>query len=264
MVFAAGVCTEGPGAVAGLELKEQMRSHNDIEKDSTKYHKKAMKFYDSLAKRAAESGHVIDIFAGCLDQVGLFEMKSLVNNTNGFMILSDSFQTEIFKQSYQRLFSKDEQGELAMGFNATTEVLTTKELKVSGCIGPVVSAGKKTANVGETEIGISGTVAWKFCGVSPKTTIAIYFEVAPTPIQPGTRAVVQFVTAYQHSNRQWRVKVTTIARSWVDSGSPEIPLSFDQEASTVLMARIAAFKSDFDEGPDVLRWLDRMLIRLVP
>lgn len=29
------------------------------------------------------------------------------------------------------------------------------------------------------------------------------------------------------------------------------------------MARIAAFRAEGDDGPDVLRWLDRMLIRLV-
>ena len=40
-------------------------------------------------------------------------------------------------------------------------------------------------------------------------------------------------------------------------------MSFDQEAATVLMARIAVFKSEYDDGPDVLRWLDRMLIRVV-
>ena len=38
---------------------------------------------------------------------------------------------------------------------------------------------------------------------------------------------------------------------------------FDQEAAAVLMARIAAYRADNDEGADVLRWLDRMLIRLV-
>lgn len=30
----------------------------------------------------------------------------------------------------------------------------------------------------------------------------------------------------------------------------------------MLMARIALFKAEIDEGPDVLRWLDRMLIRV--
>ena len=51
--------------------------------------------------------------------------------------------------------------------------------------------------------------------------------------------------------------------SWAEANSPEIPASFDQEAAAVLMARIAIFKAEIDDGPDVLRWLDRMLIRLV-
>jgi protein transport protein SEC23 len=105
-------------------------------------------------------------------------MKSLVNLTNGLMILSDSFATEVFKQSFLRVFSKDAQGSLNMAFNATLEVQTTKELKVCGLIGPAVSAEKKGPSVGETEIGVSGTCAWKFCGISPKTTVAVYFEVA--------------------------------------------------------------------------------------
>lgn len=264
MLFAAGAATEGPGMVVGTELKEPIRSHNDIEKDTTKHLKKAVKYYEALANRAADKGHTIDIFAGCLDQVGLQEMKSLVNYTNGLMILSDSFATEIFKQSFLRIFSKDSQGFLNMGFNAVLEVQTTSELKVCGLIGPAISAQKKSSCVGETEIGVSGTCAWKFCGITPKTTVAVYFEVAnqQQTIQAGSRGLIQFVTSYQHSSGQNRLKVTTIARSWVDANAPDIPAGFDQEASTVLMARIAAFKADFDEGPDVLRWLDRMLIRL--
>lgn len=34
------------------------------------------------------------------------------------------------------------------------------------------------------------------------------------------------------------------------------------QASAVLMSRIGVLKTATDEGPDVLRWLDRMLIRL--
>jgi protein transport protein SEC23 len=64
----------------------------------------------------------VDIFAGCLDQVGLLEMKSLPNSTNGVLVLSDSFATAIFKQSFLRVFDKDEQGHLQMGFNATFDV----------------------------------------------------------------------------------------------------------------------------------------------
>jgi protein transport protein SEC23 len=81
-----------------------------------------LQFYEGLAKRASVNGHAIDIYAGCLDQVGLLEMRSLANFTNGFMIISDSFSTAIFKQSFQRAFSKDADGNLQMGFNATFDV----------------------------------------------------------------------------------------------------------------------------------------------
>lgn len=38
------------------------------------------------------------------------------------MVLSDSFATTIFKEAFFRLFDKDEQGFLSMGFNATFDV----------------------------------------------------------------------------------------------------------------------------------------------
>ncbi|KAI8817160.1 uncharacterized protein EV422DRAFT_542658 [Fimicolochytrium jonesii] len=265
MLFAGGPPTEGPGLVVGPELREPIRSHNDIEKDVAKHAKKASKFYEAISKRAADKGHVIDIFAGCLDQIGLMEMKSLVTSTNGHMVLSDSFNTAIFKQSFLRLFSKDADGFLQMGFNATLEVQTTKELRVCGLIGPAISGNKKSQCVGETEIGISGTSAWKFCGISPSTTVGLYFEVAnqqAAGLTPGSNGLIQFVTLYQHASGQFRLRVSTIARAWADANSSQIPASFDQEAAAVLMARIAIFKAEIDDSPDVLRWLDRMLIRL--
>ncbi len=47
------------------------------------------------------------------------------------------------------------------------------------------------------------------------------------------------------------------------SNMPTIAASFDQECASVAMARIAVYRSDTEEGSDVLRWLDKMLIRLV-
>ena len=76
----------------------------------------------------------------------------------------------------------------------------------------------------------------------------------------------QFITQYQHSSGQRRVRVTTIARNWADPATalPHISASFDQECAAVLMARMAVWRAETqDDGPDVLRWVDRMLIRLV-
>ncbi|PWN44809.1 putative SEC23 [Ceraceosorus guamensis] len=265
MLFAGGPATEGPGNVVSTELRERIRSHHDIDKDNVKFYKRAIKFYEAMARRSANNGHCIDIFAGCLDQVGLLEMKSLANFTNGHMILADSFQMGIFKQSFQKIFQKDDKGDLNMGFNATFDVQCTKELKVSGLIGHAISANKKSASVGETEIGLGGTSAWKICSVDPRTALGVYFEVvtpAGQPLQPGSRGLIQFVTHYQHASGQYRLRVTTIARNFAEGGSAQIAASFDQEAAAVLMARIAVFKAEIDDSPDVLRWLDRMLIRL--
>jgi len=101
--------------------------------------------------------------------------------------------------------------------------------------------------------------------MTPKTSAAVYFEVvtpAGQPLQPGSRGLIQFVTHYQHSSGEMRLRVTTVARNFAEAGSPNIAASFDQEAAAVLMSRIAVFKAEIDDSPDVLRWLDRMLIRL--
>jgi protein transport protein SEC23 len=119
--------------------------------------------------------------------------------------------------------------------------------------------------VGETEIGIGQTSAWKINVLNPHTATAVYFEVvtpAGQPLQQGSRGLIQFVTHYQHSSGQQRLRVTTIARNFAEAGSPSVAASFDQEAAAVLMSRIAVFKAEIDDSPDVLRWLDRMLIRL--
>ncbi|KAF3799104.1 Protein transport protein sec23 [Colletotrichum gloeosporioides] len=268
MLFAGGPATEGPGMVVGPELREPMRSHHDIDRDNIKYYKKALKFYDNLAKRTAHNGHVIDIFAGCLDQVGLLEMKGLCQQTGGSMVLTDSFTSSMFKQSFIRMFEKDGDDNLLMGFNATLEVLTTKELKVTGLIGHAISLNKKSTSVGETECGIGNTCSWKMCGIDPGSSYGVYFEIAgqggpAQHQQTPQKGMMQFLTYYQHSSGQFHLRVTTIARNLSGpAGDPAIAQSFDQEAAAVLMARIAVFKAEVDDGPDVLRWVDRMLIRL--
>ncbi|KAG2353949.1 hypothetical protein BDR07DRAFT_1431197 [Suillus spraguei] len=143
-----------------------------------------------------------------------------------------------------------------MDFNVTFDVQTTKEPKVSGLIGHAISTGKKSAYVSETEIGIGQTSAWRINFITPKTSAAIYFEVvtsAGRPLSHGSRGLIQFVTYYQYSSGQMQS---------CEANSPSIASSFDQEATAVVMVRIAVFKAEIDDSPYVLRWLDRMLIRL--
>ncbi|KAJ6655663.1 hypothetical protein lerEdw1_004899 [Lerista edwardsae] len=240
MMFIGGPATQGPGMVVGDELKLPIRSWHDIEKDNAKYVKKATKHFEALANRAAATGHVIDVYACALDQTGLLEMKCCPNYTGGYLVMGDSFNTSLFKQTFQRVFTKDAQGQFKMGFGGTLEI---------------------------KEIGTGGTCQWKICGLNPSTTLALYFEVVNqhnAPIPQGGRGAIQFVTQYQHSSGQRRIRVTTVARNWADAQTQlqNIAASFDQEAAAILMARLAVYRAETEEGPDVLRWLDRQLIRL--
>jgi protein transport protein SEC23 len=268
MTFIGGPATQGPGMIADEELKFPIRSHHDIDKDNAKYMKKAIKHYESLANRAASSGHIIDIYSADVNQTGLHEMKYCSNYTGGHMILADSFNTSLFKQSFQRVFLKDSNNEwFRMGFGATIEVKTSRELKISGAIGACVSLGIKSPHVSETETGIGGTCSWRIAGIYPNTALAFFFDVnsqQAAPLPQGGRGYIQFINSYQHASGTKRMRVTTVARNWVDAAvnMNQVSYSFDQECGAVLMARIATFRAETDNGHDVLRWVDRMLIKL--
>jgi len=268
MLFTGGPCTQGPGMVVSEDLKEPIRSHSDLVKENTKHTKKAIKFYESVAARAANSGHIIDVFACSYDQVGFYEMQAVAKRTGGFVVLSDDFMGQMFKGSFQKIFTKDDKGQLPMVFNATIDILTSKEMKVCGAIGHCTSLNKKGASVAETEIGMGNTTAWKLCGLDPNATVAFYFEVVnqhSNPIPQGQKGLVQILTHYQNSSGQRILRVTTCCRGWADTttNAPAIAAGFDQETAATLMARIAVYKAETEEAFDILRWLDRMLIRIV-
>lgn len=114
---------------------------------------------------------------------------------------------------------------------------------------------------------ISGTNLWYLGGIDPSTTMAFYFDVTntnATPLPQHKRRYFQFITTYQASNGKTRLRVTTSCGPWHGDPNDHTALaqSFDQEASTVLMARLSVHKCQSEELADVIRWLDRSLIRL--
>ena len=295
MLFTSGPCTAGPGAIVSRLKEDDMRSHADLAKKAEPLHKPACDFYAKLAHSHQPSGdkqqkvapyHVVDVFACSLDQVGLLEMRELVEATGGLVVLGDSFGQSVFKESLRRVFNRyaddvqQDGGFMTMAFGCSLEVLTSRELKVSGAIGPVTSLNKPGPNVSDMEVGKGGTNLWGLGGVDPTTTVAIYFDVTNpgnTPLPEGKRRFIQFLTKYQHANGRTRVRATTLCGPW--HNAPEVPkddvvaaqqamanspvkMSFDQEAAVVLTARLAVHQTETDEVADVLRWVDRSLIRL--
>merc|ERR1740123_2318590 len=77
------------------------------------------------------------------------------------------------------------------------------------------------------------------------------------------QSFLQFQTSYQHPSGRKRLRVTTVSCRYTDANMNDIAQGFDQEAAAVLMARYAVWKCENEDPLDVLRWVDRMLIRLV-
>jgi len=300
MLFTGGPCTSGPGQVVSRSKAEDMRSHADLAKKAEPLFQPACEFYAKLTNPAilgirdekkkkavtppACAYHVVDIFACSLDQVGMLEMKCLVEATGGIMLLGDSFGQSAYQETLKRVFNKypedvpEDGGKMSMAFGSTLEVFTSREFKVSGAIGPGTSLNKHGPNVSDLEVGKGGTSAWSLGGLGPETTIAIYFDVTNAgnnPLPENKRRYIQFLTKYQTSTGKTRMRATTLCGPWYNApsskdGAPAnfdaknspVRASFDQEAAAVLTARLAVHQTDTDEVADVLRWVDRSLIRL--
>jgi len=148
-------------------------------------------------------------------------------------------------------------------------VLCSRHLKIAGAIGVAASNEQRTPAVAETEIGVCGTSSWYLGALTPNSTAAIYFDVVTqSNSQPETaqEGYLQFITAYRHSSGRSHLRVTTVARPLSslssEAGMNLVKSGFDQEAAAVLMARHAVFKTNVEFAFDIIRWLDRTLIRL--
>ncbi|KAI8009955.1 Protein transport protein SEC23 [Camellia lanceoleosa] len=268
IALVGGPCTEGPGTIVSKDLSDPVRSHKDLDKDAAPYFKKAVQFYEELAKQLVSQGHVLDLFASALDQVGVAEMKIAIERTGGLVVLAESFGHSVFKDSFKRVFEDGEQS-IGLSFNGTLEINCSKDIKIQGIIGPCTSLEKKGPAVANTVIGQGNTTSWKMCGLDKSTCLTVFFDISSSekPDPSGNlnpMLYIQILTSYQVPDGQTRLRVTTISRRWIDSAasSEELVQGFDQEAAAVVMARLTSHKMEIEEGFDATRWLDRNLIRL--
>ncbi|XP_062199117.1 protein transport protein SEC23 C-like [Phragmites australis] len=269
MAFVGGPSTEGPGSIVSKSLSEPIRSHKDLDKDSAPLYDKAVKFYDQIAKQLVHQGHVLDLFACAVDQVGVAEMKVAIEKAGGIVVLAESFGHSVFKDSLLRIFQSADDN-LGLSFNGILEINCSKDVKIQGIIGPCTSLEKKSPLSSDTVIGQGNTSAWKMCGLDRKTSLCLVYDIArkdgPDSIGQSTsnQFYFQFLTYYQHNEGQMRLRSTTISRRWV-SGSDsvqELIAGFDQEAAAAVMARLVSFKMETEADFDPVRWLDRALIRI--
>ncbi|RDY00775.1 hypothetical protein CR513_15988, partial [Mucuna pruriens] len=269
MAFIGGPATEGPAPIVSKQLSEPIRSHKDLDKDSVPHYHKCVKFYDGLSKQLVHQGHVLDLFACALDQVGIAELKTAVERTGGLVVLAESFGHSVFKDSLKRVFQSGDY-DLGLSSNGIFEINCSKDLKVQGIIGPCASLEKKGPLCSDVVIGQGGTSAWKMCGLDKSTSLCLFFDVvrkeSPDAALQSTsnQFYFQFLTYYQNNSGQMRLRVTTLSRRWVagpESIQDLIP-GFDQEAAAIVMARQVSFKMETEAEFDPIRWLDKALINL--
>nr|CCC51712.1 putative protein transport protein Sec23A [Trypanosoma vivax Y486] len=266
--FISGICTEGPGIVVETTREKFIRGHADI-RDGTAaaaFWGKSCAFYDSLMRRIVKQGHSLNCFTASLDQTGIAEMKLCIQASGGVVLNDESWKKDTFRQSLHRFFGRREDGTLQMGLNVTMDVLTSPTWKVMGVIGQCVGTGKKSSSVAESEIGMGGTCQWTTCMIDSTTSFAIYFDtmtVAPSDVQKYPVRYVQLITKYE-IGKELRTRVCTMChRMQSTTNMAELAASFDQETAAVLLAREALHKADNMPVFDVLRWLDRTVVRLV-
>jgi len=222
MVFTSGPCTIGPGSIVGRDMSETMRTHQDFNKGDAKHYKAASKFYNQVGIRLATHAHTLDVFACSLDQVGLAEMKTAVDQTGGVMVLAEQFGADAFRSSLRRMFARDSSGALDMYFNATFSVFCTPQVMVCGGIGPMSALAVKSKSISENEVGMGQTTSWRVCSLNSNTSVAVYYEIVnqhSNPIPSGTPFYLQFCVRYKRSNGEIRLRVMTVARRWAESSS---------------------------------------------
>lgn len=206
--FVGGPCTLGPGQIVSLDKTEHLRSHNDLEKNRATLFRPACDFYSDMSDRLKANHIILDVFICSLDQVGLLEMSNCVLKTGGLIVMGENFGQSVFKESLRRVFTRisstssssneelnqleQDEGQLAMGFGGGIEVITSRDIKLQGCMGPVSSLHKSSeSRVSETVVGEGGTYSWSLGGVNDQTTLSFFFEMAGTTTSSSNESKTQ-------------------------------------------------------------------------
>jgi protein transport protein SEC23 len=267
MLFTCGPTTYGPGKVIDQSLKQQMRTHFEINKDETPYMHNATKFYSALGDLVKANGYALDLFSCSLNQTGVLEMIDLPRFTGGCIVMSETFSHPTFANSLKKLFELDASGYFKSHFYNCMQIQTSAELVVSGTLGLLFPTknSRSASAVSENPIGIGRSTDY-FAGViEPTTTFAIFFEVKinDNQIIPEDKlGLIQITTIYSHANGRRIRRTTTIARKWLHKGfdKNELLAGFDQEAATAVMARLILHRQ-IKEDFNILKFVDNHLLQ---
>lgn len=235
-LFTQGPCTYGPGTVTSLSLKDPIRSHSDIIKGRAGFVTHANNFYIKLGNRLNSQGHTVDILAATIEDIGVYEMKPLIDNTGGVVIMAQDFDKEIYLTSIRKSMAQ-------YALDGRVRVFTSPNTLFKGIINQ----------------GMSHPKEWRIGGILPNTTLALLFEgVNPKNDELG---YIQIMVQSQQEGVV-QARITTLARAYA-STPDRVGAGFDQEAASVLQARMFTSQASLEEDIDLVRRIDRSLIRFM-
>jgi protein transport protein SEC23 len=168
----------------------------------------------------------------------------------------------------KKIFDLDEFGNLKMCFKAKLELNLSQPLKVSGALGHLTGLEMNSPTVSEIKIGESGTKVWNLGGMNSDSTYTFILDSNNTTNTIPKSTFIQVITTYVAGDRTQRLRVTTVEKKVLPELTQqhhfdEIGTSFDQEAAAVLIARLGVFKGFTEESREILKWIDKILIRLM-
>ena len=269
-LFVAGPCTLGQGSIVELKISSFLRQHLDLEENKEIKAKSdaAKAFYTALSDKAVSMNIAIDIFGFSLTEFGLYEMRDLPTKTGGIIVLNEEFKQEHFVRAITKYLSKDDQGQPLMNTMGHLEVIVSKELRISGCIGNCKTLSSKPANLSDVQIGESNTNTWHLGGLDPQTSILLFFDITEKNkakgYPHGQTATIQFIVTYRHSTQGMMRRVVTLQKPFVNYQKPiEMIEYIDQFSVISSYAKIAAFKTLDSDSSIVIRYLDKTLIGIM-
>nr|XP_027206383.1 protein transport protein sec23-1-like [Dermatophagoides pteronyssinus] len=264
-LFVGGVSTAGVGAVAPLELAIPIRQHQHLNRNSNekKLYKRNCAYYESLAMRAQNAGHAIDLYCCALDQTGLAEMKVLAEKTGGICLMTDTFSLSVFRDTLKEVV-KTLGTHRAEAYNVKIEVQCTKEVRIAGAIGCLSSLNNNSSLASDTSVGEGKTNEWALGVMHPSSTVAFYFDINNNTAMTvrNKSAILHFKCFYTNPAGERRLRVHNVSYKFGDGALIQLGTSFDQQTATVAIARLAVHRMQTETTLDTFRWLDRKLIRV--
>ncbi|ELP89580.1 Sec23 protein, putative, partial [Entamoeba invadens IP1] len=265
--FVSGPCTFVPGWCSD-DLKENIRTHTDIQQERVKHLQSAQSFYMDIANRVVSRNIVCNVYACSMDQTGMLEMSSVVQKTNGYLTMHEDYAHETVSDTLGRILKGDEI--LNTKYCFSMAVKCSREIKVKSCVGNVNAIASKETYANlltlPEEFGVSGS-SFTTSGIDQHSSFCLLFEVVnpdTNPLPVGRQGIVQIITSYKDTVGRTYTRVTTICRLFSNlsqEGLSKISAGFDQETAAVVLARCASYKADAESGRDAMRWLDRALLR---